>query len=79
MTIASTAPVRGSIATTAPLRLPSAAAAARCAFGLIVVSTEAPVGFCPVTVSSTRRISCESAVPASSRFIDASSPERAWS
>ena len=64
--MASTAPVLGSRATTAPFWLPSASEAAFCTRGTIVVCTLAPSGERSVTRSTSRRTNSESSVPASS-------------
>ena len=77
--MASTAPVCGSSATTAPFWSPSASAAARCTLGTIVVCTLAPCGARPVTMSISRRTNSASSVPASWLLYVLSSAVRAWS
>ena len=76
LTIASTSPVRGFIATTAPGRVPSACGAVCWSFGSMVVITVAP-RFGRPSSSSTNvsGVSCE-AVPASQSFWLASSALR---
>ena len=72
--IASTRPVEGSIATTAPWYDPRASAATRCRSGSRVSSTFDPRWGWPVMIWSTRERNCELAVPDSSRFIACSMP-----
>ena len=74
-TMASTAPVLGFSATTAPLSRPSAWAAARCAFASSVVWTLAPFGLAPVARSISRLTNCESSRPDITEPWDASSSE----
>ena len=73
-TIASTLPVFGWMATTAPRWLPSASYAAFCTFGSIVSCTEAPFGSCPVTMFCRRSSTWSDEVPASWAFSAPSMP-----
>ena len=76
LTIASTSPVRGFIATTAPGKLPSARAAVCWSFASIVVTTVAPrLGRPSSSSTNVSGTSCV-AVPASQSFWLASRPLR---
>ena len=76
LTIARTAPVRGSSATTAPRLSPSASYAASCAAASSVVMMLPPCGSRPVIVSESRRTKNRSSSPESTSSSLRSRPVR---